>query len=73
MNCTYRVIKSQHTNEKGETYESFGIQAIKNEIVVNTIFDVFLNEKDAIELVNKCNELELAEEHLIYVIYDALV
>jgi len=73
---TYRIIKEQIENNDIGKYTSFGIAAYIEENGTDTLLkyipDVFTDESEITELVNKCNNYALDPEHLFDVVCDSL-
>lgn len=56
----------------GKSYTTFGIEAVENGIVIDTVEDVSPDERAVGKLAADCNKYELSVEHLRDIIEDFL-
>lgn len=67
----YIKIKS-FAEVEGKSYPTFGIEAVENGIVIDTVEDVSPDERAVGRLAAACNKYELSVEHLRDIIEDFL-
>ena len=67
----YSYRKEYHTDFGG--YISYGIELTQGEYLLSYFPDVFLNEQDAVDFVNRCNEGQVEPCHIHQVIEDAII
>ncbi len=73
MYCTYKLNETIIKDEDGMTYTLYGIDALDtNGNIVKSVKNIFFQRSRATNLINLCNEGELALTHLADVIEDAL-
>ena len=68
----YRPFKENVSGEVLEAYLTYGIQALQDGYIVDSISDVSANEAFVTELCELCTRLQLHPIHLIDVIEDSL-
>lgn len=66
---TYR--KEYHEDLGG--YVSYGIELTLGEYLLSYFPDVFSDEQDALDFVERCNEGQVEPEHIEQVIEDAII
>ena len=73
MYCTYKLNETIIKDEDGMTYTLYGIDALDtNGNIVKSVKNIFFQRSRATNLINLCNEGELALTHLDDVIEEAL-
>ena len=73
MNCKYKLIITEKTDEQGIVHTVYGVRAERESgIVEREIPDIFCDRKTAERFVEACNILSLDTDHLDDVIADAL-
>ena len=74
MKTSFHVNARTIWDKDGKPHVMFGIDAVSEDgEVQNSVNGAFDNCEKAVQLAQKCTELELAPEHLKDVIEDALV
>ena len=73
MNYIYRLNETTITDENGEKYTVYGIDAVNdNGYILESHTDIFFDRLKAEEFVSLCNECELELIHLPDVVEDAI-
>lgn len=76
VDCVYEMIITEETNEQGNTYTGYGIEAWDSSGAeqrrLHRVPDLFVSRSRCEQFVQMCNEEEVAPFHLLEVIDNIL-
>ena len=76
MKCIYEMIITKETDEQGNAYTGYGIQAWEGSGTgrkcIHKVPDLFVSKERCLAFVKMCNEEEVAHFHLLEVIDNVL-
>ena len=73
MSYAYRLNETTVTDEDGETYTVYGIEAVdESGNILESFHDIFFDRAKAEEFVDSCNKYEVLLIHLADVVEDAI-
>ncbi len=76
MNCVYKMIITEETDEQGNAYIGYGIEAWEDSAteqkLLHRVPDLFVSKERCLAFVKMCNEEDVAHFHLLEVIDNIL-
>lgn len=72
MQIIYSILEEKRTDDSGNSYIAYGIEARENGRTLRHVSDITIHEKVAENFVSLCNRLALDPEQLNDAVYDLL-